>query len=181
MYASELTRDSIFTALERQVIFASSDHGRPLLNFTINGVGVGDASTLVVGDASTPRGIQIILAQDGAPAATLHTAASVTDNWSPDWNAQIEIIKNGELLTSIAINQPLVNITYIDSEAVSGASYGPESCIFVNSEYYINRYSDNPIDPNTLNTGGVDFYLIRVVGANGRSAYIGPIWVEVSA
>lgn len=181
VYASELTRESIFSALERQVIFATSDHGRPLLNFTINGVGVGDNSTLVVGDASTPRDIQIILAQDGAPAATMHTAASVTDNWTPDWNAQIEIIKNGELLTSIAIDQPLVNITYVDSEEVTGASYGPESCILINGEYYINRYSDNPIDPNTLNTGGVDFYLIRVVGANGRAAYIGPIWVEVSS
>ncbi len=179
VYASELTRESIFSALERQVIFATSDHGRPLLNFTINGVG--DNSTLVVGDTSTPREIQIILAQDGAPAATMHTAASVTNNWTPDWNAQIEIIKNGELLTSIAIDQPLVNITYVDSEVVTGASYGPESCILINGEYYINRYSDNPIDPNTLNTCGVDFYLIRVVGANGRSAYIGPIWVEVSS
>ena len=180
VYASEITRDSIFSALERQVIFASSDHGRPLLNFSINGVTVGDDSILVVSDASTPREIQIILAQDGAPAATLHTAASVTDDWSPNWNAQIEIIKNGELLTSIAVDQPLVNITYVDSEVVTGTSYGPESCILVNGEYYINKYSDNPIDPNTLNTGGVDFYLIRVVGDNGRMAYIGPIWVEVT-
>jgi len=181
VYAHELTRDSIFSALERQVIFASSDYGRPLLNFTINGVGVGDNSTVVVGGASTSRMIQIILAQDGAPAATMHTAASVTDDWIPDWNAQVEIIKNGELLTSIAVGQPLVNITYVDSAMVAGASYGPESCILVNGEYYINRYSDNPIDPATLNTNGIDFYLIRVVGANGRSAYIGPIWVEVSS
>jgi hypothetical protein len=180
VYASELTRDSIFSALERQVIFASSDHGRPLLNFTINGVGVGDNSTVSVADASTVRELQIILAQDGAPAGSLHTAASVTDIWSPDWNAQIEIIKNGELLTSISVNQPLVNITYLDSEAVTGTSYGPESCVLVNGEYFINKYSDNPIDPNTLNTSGVDFYLIRVVGVNGRYAYIGPIWVEVS-
>jgi hypothetical protein len=147
----------------------------------MNGVSVGDNSTLVVTDASTPREIQIILAQDGAPAATLHNVASVTDNWSPDWNAQIEIIKNGELLTSITVNQPLVNITYVDSETVTGTSYGLESCILVNGEYYINNYSDNPIDPNTLNTTGVDFYLVRVVGANGRFAYIGPIWVEVSS
>ncbi|MFX1560772.1 MAG: DUF3604 domain-containing protein [Promethearchaeota archaeon] len=181
VYAPELTRDSIFSALEQQVIFASSDHGRPILNFTINGVRVGDGSTVVVNDVSTPREIQIVLAQDGAPAATFTTAAAVTENWIPNWNAQVEIIKNGELLTSIAIDQPLVNITYIDSETVTGASYGPESCILINGEYYINRYSDNPINPSTLNTGGVDFYLIRVVGANGRSAYIGPLWVEVSS
>jgi hypothetical protein len=180
VYASELTRDSIFSALEQQVIFASSDHGRPLLNFSINGVTVGNNSTLFVSDASTPREIQIILAQDGAPAASLHTAASVTDNWNPDWTAQIEIIKNGELLTSIAIDQPLVNITYVDSESVTGTSYESD-CILINGKYYINKYSDNPIVPSSLNTGGVDFYLIRVVGANGRYAYIGPIWVEVNA
>ncbi|MHA2079895.1 MAG: DUF3604 domain-containing protein [Candidatus Thorarchaeota archaeon] len=181
VYALELTRDSIFSALEQHMIFASSDHGRPLLNFTINDVSVGTNSTLTVADSSTPREIQIILAQDGAPAAKLHTSASVTDNWSPDWNAQVEIIKNGELLTSIAVNQPVVNISFVDSEIITGASYGPESCILVNGEYYINRYSDNPVDPNTLNTGGVDFYLIRVVGANGRFAYIGPIWIEISS
>ncbi|MFW9794232.1 MAG: DUF3604 domain-containing protein [Candidatus Thorarchaeota archaeon] len=181
VYAPELTRDAIFTALERQMIYASSDHGRPLLNFTINGVGVGDNSTLVVNNSSTPREIQIILAQDGAPAATLQTAASVTDMWRPNWSAQIEIIKNGELLVSIPVDQPVVNVTYIDSEVVTGASYGPESCILVNGEYYINEYSDNPVDPGNLHTNGVDFYLVRVVGANIRSAFIGPIWVEVSS
>ena len=181
VYSPELTRDAIFSALEQQVIFACSDYGRPLLNFTINGVGVGNNSTLTVSDALTPREIQIFLAQDGSPAGTFQTAASVTENWSPNWNAQIEIIKNGELLTSIPIDQPVVNVTFIDSEVITGTSYGPESCIFVNGEYYINDFSDNPIDPNTLNTNGVDFYLIRVVGASGRYAYIGPIWVEVNS
>ena len=46
------------------------------------------------------------------------------------------------------------------------------------NNYYINQYSDNPIDPSTLNTNGYDFYLIRVVGENGRMSYAGPIWVE---
>ncbi len=180
VYASGLTRESIFSALEQQVVYACSDYGRPLLNFTINGVGVGGNSTLLVNDPSTPREIQIILAQDGSPSASFQSAASVTDNWIPNWNAQIEIIKNGELLTSIGINQPLVNITYIDTETITGASYGSESCILINGQYYINGYSDNPIDPNTLNTNGADFYLVRIIGANGRFAYIGPIWVEVT-
>ncbi|KXH70484.1 MAG: hypothetical protein AM326_04370 [Candidatus Thorarchaeota archaeon SMTZ-45] len=181
VYATELTRDSIFSAIERQVIYACSDHGRPLLNFTINGVSVGDGSTLYVASPSTLREIEITLAQDGSPAAAFHSAASVTDNWFPNWNAQIEIIKNGELLTRIGINQPLVNITYIDSETITGTSYGSESCILVNGQYYINGYSNNPIDPDTLNTSGADFYLVRIVGANGRYAYIGPIWVEVNS
>jgi len=28
--------------------------------------------------------------------------------------------------------------------------------------------------------GGADFYLVRVVGRNGRAAYAGPIWVEAA-
>ncbi len=181
VYASDLTRDSIFSALERQVIYACSDYGRPLLNLTINGVGVGNNSTLLVVDPSTSREIQIILAQDGSPAATFQKAASVTDNWTPNWQAQIEVIKNGQLLTSISVNQPIINVTFIDSEDITGASYGIESCILVNGEYYVNQYSDNPIDPGTLNTDGVDFYLVRVVGDNGRFAYIGPIWVGINS
>lgn len=55
-----------------------------------------------------------------------------------------------------------------------------QNCVQIDGKYYINIYSDNPIDPSKLNTGGADFYLIRVVGANGRIAYAGPIWVEVS-
>ncbi|MFW9768619.1 MAG: DUF3604 domain-containing protein [Candidatus Thorarchaeota archaeon] len=180
VYASDLTRDSIFTALERQMIYATSDYGRPLLNFTINGVGVGGNSTVSVSDGLDPRVLQIILAQDGAPAATRTLAATVTENWVPDWNARVEIIKNGELLTSITVAQPVVNLTYIDSTAVTGASYGVESSVLINGQYYINEYSDNPIDPTTLHTNGVDFYIIRIVGGNGRTTYIGPIWVEVS-
>ncbi|MHA2295004.1 MAG: hypothetical protein ACXAEU_08685 [Candidatus Hodarchaeales archaeon] len=43
---------------------------------------------------------------------------------------------------------------------------------------YSNDHSSNPVDPNTLNTGGMDYYAIRVVGTNGRTSYMGPIWVS---
>ena len=68
-------------------------------------------------------------------------------------------------------------MTVIDSNAIVGASY-EQSCIKIGDNYYINSYSDNPINPSTLNTNGFDFYLVRVVGENGRTSYAGPIWVE---
>ncbi len=179
VYAQALTRESIFSGLENQRIYANSDHGRPFLNFTINGVGVGDGSVLQVADNTMPRRIQVLLLQDGAPAATVHTAASVVPGWTPNWLADVEIIKNGEILTSIPVFGPVANVTFIDSAVVSGASYGIENCVLRDGTYYINEYSDNPIDPSLLNTGGVDFYIIRVVGNNGRFTYAGPIWVEV--
>ncbi|MFX0207178.1 MAG: hypothetical protein ACFFDT_14405 [Candidatus Hodarchaeota archaeon] len=45
----------------------------------------------------------------------------------------------------------------------------------------MNKFSDNPINnSDELNTGGVDFYLIRIVEENGGHSYIEPIWVEVA-
>jgi hypothetical protein len=181
VYALNLTRGSVFAGLENQRIYASSDFGRPFISFTINGTRVGDGSTLKVANASTARQINLVIAQDGAPAANKRPqAASVTPNWTPDWQANIEIFKNGNLLARIPISSPVANVTLIDAAPVTGTSYGVGNCIQVNGKYYINSYSDNPIDPSKLNTSGADFYLLRVVGDNGRAAYVGPIWVEVS-
>jgi hypothetical protein len=181
VFALNLTRGSVFAGLENQRIYATSDYGRPFISFTINGTRVGDGSTLKVANASTARQISVVIAQDGAPAANKRPqAASVTPNWVPDWGANVEIFKNGNLLARIPISTALANITLIDTDPVTGTSYGLGNCVQVDGRYYINSYSDNPIDPTALNTSGADFYLLRVVGNNGRTAYAGPIWVEVS-
>ncbi|MFW9799308.1 MAG: DUF3604 domain-containing protein, partial [Candidatus Thorarchaeota archaeon] len=180
VYATQLSRESIFTGLEMGRIFSNSDHGRPILDFTINGTRVGDNSTLEVGSGLVAREIRVFLAQDGAPAGTKSTAASVTTGWSPDWTATVEIIKNGEILTRISVTEPVTSITYLDAVPITGTAYGEESCVEVNGQHFINDYSDNPVNPASLNTDGADFYIIRVVADNGRITYAGPIWVELS-
>jgi len=125
---------------------------------------------------TTQRNISIFLAQDGAPAPSKFTAASVTSSWVPDWNATIEIIKNGEMWNKTIVSTPISSFTLTDSSMINGTSYNES--IESGGNYYINKYSDNPIDPLTLNTNGADFYLVRVVGNNGRTTYLGPIWVE---
>jgi len=177
VYANNLTREGIFSAIEHQRIFGCSDHGRPILDFTINDTHVGDGSTLIVENQSSHRELNIFLAQDGAPVARKHISASVHPNWVPNWNASIEIIKNGELWNSIDTTNPITNLTVIDTEPINGTSF-ESNCIQIDGKWYINEYSDNPIDPTTLNTSGYDFYLVRVVWDNDRAAYIGPIWVE---
>ncbi len=179
VYAPELTRSSIFSQLEDRFIYANSDFGRPIVNFTINGIGVGGNSTVQVADPNVFRDIDIFIAQDGAPASSYLTAASITDEWVPNWKAAVEIIKNGQLINTFFINSPLARINFLDTEPITGASYGRESCIQIGDDYFINEYSDNPLEnPDELQTYGVDFYLIRIVCDNGRHTYIGPIWVE---
>ena len=177
VYVNNLTREGVFTGLENQRIYANSDHGRPILIFQINDTDVGDGSTFITSNQTDPREVKVFLAQDGAPVAQKSKAASVTPNWIPNWNADIEIIKNGLLWYTEKISSPIVNLSIIDSEPITGTSY-ENSCIKRGNNYYINQYSNNPINPINLNTGGYDYYLIRVVGENGRMSYAGPIWVE---
>jgi hypothetical protein len=177
VYVDNLTREGVFSGLDNQRIYANSDHGRPILTFHINGTKVGDGSTFIAKSSTDHREINIFLAQDGSPVALKSKSASVTSNWIPNWNANIEIIKNGKLWHTEGIFSQIVNFSIIDTEPITGTSY-EKSCIKRGNNYYINQYSDNPIDPSTLNTGGYDYYLIRVVGENGRMTYVGPIWVE---
>ncbi|MFX1324828.1 MAG: DUF3604 domain-containing protein [Promethearchaeota archaeon] len=177
VYVNNLTREGVFSGLENRKIYANSDHGRPILTFKINGTSVGDGATLKVSNSTEHREIYVFLAQDGALVALKNKAASDSTNWIPNWNADIEIIKNGVLWRTEHISSPIINFTIIDSEEITGTSY-ENSCIKRGNNYYINQYSDNPIDPNMLNTSGFDYYLIRIVGENGRMSYAGPIWVE---
>ena len=165
VYSDSLTRETMFTQLENRHIYANSDHGRPILNVTINGIGVGGNSTVSVSNSSVTREIKITMMQDGAPASDEYTAASVTPYWVPDWRANVEILKNGELFSTHYINLPVTSFSINDTSEITGTSYGSESCVYRDGEYYLNDYSDNPIeDPDSLNTGGADFYIIRVVG-----------------
>lgn len=177
VFVDSLTREGVFSSLENQEIFANSDHGRPILLFNINGTTVGQGSTLVVSNQNSPRKINIFVAQDGAPVGKRSKAASVYKNWVPEWEGTIEVLKNGLLWQSIDISTPIYNISIIDTDPIIGATFEP-NCIETEGNYYINSYSDNPIDPSTLNTEGFDFYMIRVVGDNGRMTWAGPIWVE---
>ena len=177
VFIDNLTREGVFSGLENQRIFANSDHGRPLLFFNINGTKVGDNSTIIMSNQNSHRKINIFLAQDGNPVAKLRGSASAPFNWAPDWKGTIEVMKNGYLFQSIGVDSPIANVSIIDTNPITGTSFEPY-CIEIDGNHYINSYSDNPIDPSTLNTNGFDYYLVRFVGDNGRMTWAGPIWVE---
>jgi hypothetical protein len=139
---------------------------------------VGDGASLLLPTPETPRFLRIRVAQDGAPAASYQSSAAtrVADNWRPNWTATVEILKNGRLLHSFPIDSAVAQLTYVDREPVAGAAY--TQTVERDGHFYLNGVSDNPVDPASLNTGGADFYIIRVVGDNERYAYIGAIWVS---
>ncbi|MGI6702091.1 MAG: DUF3604 domain-containing protein [Christensenellales bacterium] len=176
--ASELSREAVFDGLYNTRMYANSDHGRPYVEFSINGVTVGDGSTVNLDSANETRTIRVLVGQDGSPAGSkLQSAASfVGDNYAPDWNATVEIFKNGELYEEIEINSPVKEIVIEDGSPVTGTSY--DKCVSVDGKYYLNEFSDNTVDPSTLNTGGKDFYVLRIRTAGKRFTYAGAIWVE---
>ncbi|MHA2288470.1 MAG: DUF3604 domain-containing protein [Promethearchaeota archaeon] len=176
-YPGGLTATFVDNVTREGVFSSNSDHGRPILFFDINGTKVGGGSTLIVNNQSSHRRINIFIAQDGAPVAQRSKAASITRKWTPNWNGTIEVLKNGNLWRSIEISHPTENVSIVDTDLITGATFEP-NCVDIDGKYYINSFSDNSIDPSSLNTAGFDFYVIRVVGDNGRMTWAGPIWVE---
>jgi hypothetical protein len=177
VYTDSLSRNGVFSGLENGKVFANSDYGRPVLDFSINNVTINYNATVSVETPTTSRELYIFLAQEGAPAPRKNQAASVNENWFPDWNSTIEILKNGRLWRTIQVTEPVTAIRITDTDTIIGVSY---DCYIQDSDgnYFINHHSQNPIDPTTLHTNGMDYYAIRVVGNNGRTSYIGPIWVN---
>ena len=82
------------------------------------------------------------------------------------------------LLAPIQVERPVSRVQYVDTEPVTGTAYSREQRVENEGRCYINRYSDNPVDPESRSTGGAEVYLIRVVSRNGRTAYAGPIRVS---
>ena len=180
VFAASLTREEIFNGLYSQKIYASNDYGRPYLDIIINGAKFIDSNQLTLETAQAARTLEIIFAQDGAHAPQKFQEPIDANNWHIDWNANIEILKNGQLWQSVSISGPVAKIIITDEEEITGAEYGFDKCIKIGGKYYLNEYSDQPVNPEDLNTKGEDFYIIRTVSAQGRESYIGPFWISAN-
>jgi len=179
VYSEELTRDSIFEGLQDQHIYASGDYGKPYLELSINGISAVENNQLFVDKIDSERELEIVFAQDGAYTPSYLQEPIDGLDWQKDWDASIEVFKNGSLFKKVDVTGPVSSLTITDRSVITGAEYGFERCIEKGGSYYINDYSDQAIDPGLLNTRGTDFYLVRTVTGQGSEAYIGPIWVSV--
>jgi hypothetical protein len=138
------------------------------MNFTINGVSVGEQdSTVSVADVNTTRILEITLAVDGL-SVTPDVRTNIT---------KVEIFKNSELWRTDIVNDIIYHRTIQDNSTITGTSY--DHCIQkADGNWYVHELSIQPVDPASLNTNGTDYYYVRMTASNGGLGWIGPIWVD---
>jgi hypothetical protein len=91
--------------------------------------------------------------------------------------ANITIFKNSAPWRSIAPGSFMVNWTVVDNALTTGTSY--DHCVQkADGQWYVNERSKAPVIPSTLNTGGADYYYVRVSDSLGGAAWMGPIWAS---
>ncbi len=170
IFASNLTRKSIFNALKTKSCLATTGVNRPYIEFNINETTVGDNnSTLNVPANDTHRRINILICADG-----VSFGPNNINNIS-----EVEIYKNSELwYSNKSINDIFFKMSILDNKTITGTSY--DNCIQKDDgEWYIHQNSLKPVNPDELNTGGFDYYYIRTRDTSGYAAWVGPIWVGV--
>ncbi len=171
IYSDTLDRNSIFKALQKRSAYATTWINRHYIEFSINGLTVGvNDSTLQVPKLDFTREITILLCADGI---------SLKPNKITKIE-EVEIFKNSELWKIYEnLDESLVKITENDTSLITGTEY--EECIKrEDDKWYIHERSIKPVDPDDLDTNGVDYYYVRMQDSEGGAAWIGPIWVEVS-
>jgi hypothetical protein len=171
LFSESLNRTAVFDALKSRSGYATTWVNRHYVEYTINGVSVGDDnSTLFVSDENETREIEILACVDGLTMSSNETSHI----------KNIEVYKNSELWnTSLNINKAIDRVVFYDSDPIRGTNY-TDYIQKSDGYYYINEKSQLPIDPSELNTGGADYYYVRITDTIGGAAWIGPIWVEVN-
>ena len=176
IYAKNLTRKGIFHALKTRSCFGSTHVSRPLLNFTINGVAVGqNDSTVYVSSLTSPRLIEALVAADG----------DVNDNLIQN----ITLVRNNVDINFTTPNSLVCRYSFNDTTALTGMNYthgveiDGEYKIYPDAHKSLPEYSLD--QPPSTNWNGTDYsditdvYYMRVIQSNGAMAWIGPIWVKL--
>ena len=168
LYTTALNRTQVYDSLYNRSAYATTWVTRPIMNFTINGVSVGeDDSTVTVADVNTTRTLEITILVDG-----VSLNPGIRTNIS-----KIEIFKNSELWRTEVVNDIIYHQTINDSTTITGTSY--DHCIQkADGNWYVHEDSIKPVNPTLLNTNGTDYYYVRMTDTNGILGWIGPIWVD---
>ena len=176
VYAENLTRANIFDSLKSRACYATTHVSRPFINFTINGISVGQNDSIVyIPTPTSQRNISLFIAADGNFVNnTIQNITLVRNNIDIDFETPYTLI---------------YRYNYTDTTEITGMNYtyGIEE----NGQYKINKNAhislpEYSIDqPPSTNWNGTDYseitdlYYIRILQKNGNMAWIGPIWVKI--
>ncbi len=168
LYTTDLNRTQVYNSLYSRSAYASMWVTRPIMNFTINSVSVGENdSTVVVPDVNATRTLEITILADG-----VSLMPDIRTNIS-----KVEIFKNSELWRTEIVNDIIYHLTINDNTTITGTSY--DHCIQKeDGNWYIHELSNKPVNPASLNTNGTDYYYVRMIDTAGNLGWIGPIWVD---
>ncbi|MHA1324813.1 MAG: DUF3604 domain-containing protein, partial [Candidatus Helarchaeota archaeon] len=168
LFTKELNRTNIWDALYTRSCYATTWVNRHFMNFTINGVSVGENdSTVIVSNTNATRTLEISIIADGI---------SLIPNRRTNIS-KIEIFKNSELWKTEIVNDIIYHKIILDNTTITGTAY--THCIQKSDgKWYIHDQSINPVDPASLSTNGTDYYYVRMTDTNGWAGWIGPIWVK---
>lgn len=175
----DFNRKGIMQAIREGSVLATRAPFRPVIDFSINGIKPGqNGSTLEVAEETSNRNIRIQILRDG-----LELGMQGNSEWQ---DLTIEIWKNSELWYTETSLLPIIDLSITDNEAITGAIYDDYYYNEQDSKYYQNERSVMGIDtPDNLNTGGEDYYFIRVYQNDGTKydfySWIGPIWVKATS
>ncbi|MFC4357245.1 DUF3604 domain-containing protein [Halobium salinum] len=161
--APELTREAVFDALRSRRVYGTTQPNRTLVEFTVDGVGVGEAeSTAVVDDPTAEREVTVEVAGD-APldSVTVVKNAEPWRTWEPEsasgekqWAAPPVSAADGGRDT-VTLSGFTCEASWTDDDPVEGMAWDDA------------RGSD------------ADAYYVRVEQVDGGAAWAGPVWVAV--
>lgn len=176
-WVENFNREGVMNSIREGKVCGTRAPYRPVVNFSVNGVMVGenDSLTTVSGDTD-PRNIKFQLIRDGLELGWEGKAD--INKWD---ELTVEIWKNSEIWNKTTSNNPIIDLNIVDNEQINGTEY--TDYVERDGKYYMHERALLEIDdPSELNTGGKDYYFVRAYSGDGTKddfyLWIGPIWVN---
>lgn len=170
-WVGELTRIGVLEAMHTGNVMGTSAPFRPVVAFSVNGCGPGlGGNVITVPTVSSPRTITLNVARDGLERSGATAWPELT----------VELWKNSELLRTATVKGAGGSFTFVDDTPVTGTTY-TGAVQDTEGVWRTHARAALPVDPTELNTGGADYYFVRLHSPAGFWAWAGPVWVETAS
>ncbi|MFO8017292.1 MAG: DUF3604 domain-containing protein [Promethearchaeia archaeon] len=176
-WVENFNRDGIMESIRKGKVCATRAPYRPIVNFSVNGVMVGENDSLTtVQNNTSERNIEFQLFRDG-----LELGWEGKANMNEWETLTVEIWKNSEIWNSTTSEDAIIDLNFSDEAQINGTAYTDYD--IRDGKYYMHERALEEVEnPDELNTGGKDYYFARAYSGEGTKddfyLWIGPIWVD---